>query len=313
MIKPFDNKTQLKMAMKYNRFDLFNELCPKSSISRDQKNSENVHYNKNRSDDNNGTGSNTIPDNILLRFYWSCRWSDGYEWITEDKISDILGDQPLKPNCYTEDGFTPLMIAVKYRRVKYIKLLLESPRCKIEVFEKCSLCFKRTVLHICAEIGNDEITELLLDKAQCIGVNVTPIDVMGNTPLHICAKAGNIHMCERLLSLRENYPQLIFDSRTEKTQLEMRNNDGLTPFHQAIENHYDEIVKIMLKYGGDSEKLKQQLTMPTVKNLRTSLHLAALKGKQKSLKQFPKSNMNETTKSFHVLIIPEHIETLFLL
>ena len=161
------------------------------------------------------------------------------------------------------------------------RLLLKSQDCNKKVFEKRSSCFKRTVLHICADIRDKKITDLLLDKAQTIDLNVTPIDVMGNTPLHICAEVGNTHMSERLLSLRQKHPKLISDPRTNKTQLEMRNNDGLTPLHQATKYERYEIVKSMLDLEGNPE----QLIMQTDKNLRTSLHMAAFKGKQ-SLKQF---------------------------
>ena len=282
MMKTVDNETPLKIAVKYNRLHHLKELWPNSSILRDEKNPEYVHANKDRPDDNDGTGSNTtILGNILLRFYWSCRWSDEHEFKIEDTVSSILMNQSLEPNYYIEDGFTPLMIAVKYKRVKYVELLVKSPLCNREVFKKRSLCFKRTVLHICADIKDENITNLLLNKAQYIDLNVKSIDVMVNTPLHVCGKVNNIHMCKGLLSLGKNYPNLIFDPRTKKTQLEMKNNDGLTPLHEATRKKRDKIVKSILKCGGGSENLKQQLTMPTAKNLRTSLHLAAFKGNRK--------------------------------
>ena len=278
IMKTADNETPLKVAVKYGRLDLLKELWPNISTLINQTNFQCVHADTNHPFVNVETNSDTVLNNILLRFYWSCRQIDRHQLIGKEIISNILMDQSFEPNYYREDGFTPLMVAVKYRHVEYVELLLKSPFCNMKVLEKRSFCFKRTVLHICADIRDEKITDLLLNKAQMIGLNVTAIDVMGDTPLHVCAKKNNIHMCEGLLSLRDNYPQLIFDPKTNKTQLEMRNNDGLTPLHEATRRKRYEIVKSMLKFGDDSEQLKQ-LIMPTVKNLRTSLHLAALKGK----------------------------------
>ena len=102
-----------------------------------------------------------------------------------------------------------------------------------------------------------------------------PVDMKGNTPLHICARVNNKYMAAELLSLGREYPEMAYDQRTEKNQLEMTNNRGLTPFHQAIKHKNDEIVEIMLQPENDLEQLIRQ----TDNNLRTSLHMAAFKGK----------------------------------
>ena len=104
----------------------------------------------------------------------------------------------------------------------------------------------------------------------------------GNTPLHICAKENNRYMAIQLLSLGITHPELTCDETnktqlqtTNKTQLKMRNNDGLTPFHQAIKNENHKIVQIMLI----SECYREQLIRSIANSACNSSHTASSKGK----------------------------------
>ena len=45
-----------------------------------------------------------------------------------EEASNILMDQSGQPNYYKEDGFTPLMVAVKYERVEYVKTTSKKSR-----------------------------------------------------------------------------------------------------------------------------------------------------------------------------------------
>lgn len=176
------------------------------------------------------------------------------------------------------DGFTPLMVAVKYRRVECVKALLDTGECDDKVFLVRSKSLKSTVLHICAEIKHTEITTILfkalknVDKKRCI---LTQRDTMGDTALHVCAKKDNNDMCQELLNLYGTFPR----SNPGKTPIWLiKNYNKLIPFQEAVRNNQLPIVKTMLKLI--------PLTTPRIDMIRaidadccTSLHIAASEGK----------------------------------
>ena len=83
-------------------------------------------------------------------------------------------------------------------------------------------------------------------------------------------------MCDKLLSIRENFLKSVFDQTMTNSieMLKIRNNNGLTAFHVATENGYYQIVERMLKAVSTQKKLIEECDQ----QLRTSLHIAALKG-----------------------------------
>ncbi|CAF1320169.1 unnamed protein product [Rotaria sordida] len=103
-------------------------------------------------------------NNVSSRLYWICRQSNGDELIHYDKYCKTLITEESMSHQYEDDYyFTPLMIAIKYRRVQCIKKLVQ-------------------------KIQDNDITDLLLNAAKKKNVNVIDNDMMGNTPVHICAQ-----------------------------------------------------------------------------------------------------------------------------
>lgn len=187
----------------------------------------------------------------------------------------------------SQDGFTPLMIAVKYQREECVKLLLNAIDSRNDtIFKMSSFDFERTVLHICAEYSDESITDdpskevksitdHLLEKAKLCKTDLAPVDVMRNTPLHICAQKHNLYMCNKLLSIPENYSKTESYSIPIPRLLKIRNNDGLTAFHVATEHGHYKIVERMIQAVSEPKMLIEECDQ----QLRTSLHIAALKGK----------------------------------
>ncbi|UJR16752.1 hypothetical protein I4U23_003652 [Adineta vaga] len=216
----------------------------------------------------------SFPDNIL---HAACRERDGHKSISCLKITHSL----LKKR--DSDGYTPLMIAVKHRRFECVKALLDTKLCTDDVFSIRTENRKRTVLHICAEIQQQAMTEIIfkalnnVDKKRYI---LTQKDATGDTPLHICAQKGNVYMGEKLLELYKTLPR----SHPGKIPIwHLKNYNKLIPFQEAISNNQLKIVESMLRLIPESESRKKMIHA-TDTQFRTNLHLAAVKGNPQILK-----------------------------
>ena len=157
-IKIVDNETLFQIAERYDRLHILKDAKPALSTVIDQEFPENTRADIDPPSDNVNTNSDTKQNDILLKFYRRCQHHDPHEWLEKIGVHRILMDRKKEPNCYEDDGFTPLMVAVKYGRLECVKLLLREAEKHIarNTFEKRSFYFRQTVLHICANIrGND--------------------------------------------------------------------------------------------------------------------------------------------------------------
>lgn len=210
--------------------------------------------------------------------YLACRHSNGYNLLNYLIPSQSIFQRLLLESC-SSDGFTPIMIAVKYKREQCVELLLKSIPCTEiqDVLQQKSTDLKRTVLHICAEYSNESITDMLLKEAGKNNIDFESKDANGNTPLHICVEKekGNIHMCTKLLMSK---------LKGFLNCLQQQNINGLTAFHLATENGHNGIIKEILQVISKSKGLlrvvpesKELIELPD-QRMRTSLHIAASKG-----------------------------------
>lgn len=216
-----------------------------------------------------------MPEREKLSILQSiCSHPNGHT-LLDHGCDTILSKELLSKAC-SLDGFTPLMIAVKFQRKKCVEHLLKESFCSQPMLEIASTDLKRTVLHICAEYPDESITEMLLKTADRYGLDIEPSDIFGNTPLHIYAKRNNENtpMCKKFISHLNKKAQLL---ERIPGYLEKRNNDGFTPFHLATENEHNEMVKHMLDRVSKF-KPESSLIEYCDQQLRTSLHIAALNG-----------------------------------
>ncbi|XP_059929603.1 ankyrin-3 isoform X2 [Gadus macrocephalus] len=163
----------------------------------------------------------------------------------------------------TEDGFTPLAVALQQGHDQVVSLLLENdtkgkvrlPALHIAARKddtkaaalllqndhnadvESKMVVNRTTesgftpLHIAAHYGNINVATLLLNRGAAV-------DFMARndiTPLHVASKRGNSNMVKLLLDRGS-----IIDAKTK---------DGLTPLHCGARSGHEQVVEILLDRG----------------------------------------------------------------
>lgn len=124
-------------------------------------------------------------------------------------------------------GWTPLMAAVDRKFTELVELLLDMPG--IDAERRC--CYGKTVLHLAAIDGLEDIVRLLLAK----GVNPDPKDHCNCTPLVNAASCGHLPIVELLCEAGAC-------ANTET-------DGGDTPILVAFYRKRDDIVRVLLEIG----------------------------------------------------------------
>lgn len=231
----------------------------------------------------------------------ACRQLHGH-----NMISHLINPESIKYQD-KQNGFSPLMVAVQHRQVQCMKELLDHESHTQEVFELRSPTSLRTVLHVCAEVNQDQITKVLFGYGHISDSLLKATDLMGNTALHVCAEVGNVCMIKRLLSpstpvvpipttspprtmTNLDYSGKVPSKSSPTTttalgqvlakeyvsiMLTKKNKSKLTPLHVAIHFGKFEVIKEMLEISDASDIIKQ-----SDNQRRTSLHMAAEKGER---------------------------------
>jgi ankyrin repeat protein len=209
--------------------------------------------------------------------HYACRQFYGHQ-----SIKHIISMDEMK--AYDRNGYTPLMLAIKHRHVKCLKQLLESDYCTKQVIKISTKSdTKRNVLHICAEVNEKSITDLLLKKCSKLYENsksnelFITTDLMKNTPFHTCAQNGNVDMCEQMIkSYRESNNNRPTERWRGPTMWTMTNHNKWTALHGAVQNGYVDIVETMNTQmdAADFEEMANIID----EELRSPLHMAAAKG-----------------------------------
>ncbi|XP_071058241.1 ankyrin-3-like isoform X3 [Pseudochaenichthys georgianus] len=182
----------------------------------------------------------------------------------------------------TEDGFTPLAIALQQGHDSVVSLLLEHdtkgkvrlPALHIAARKddtksaalllqndhnadvQSKMMVNRTTeqsgftpLHIAAHYGNVNVSTLLLNRGAAVDFTARN----GITPLHVASKRGNTNMVALLLD--------------RGSQIDAKTRDGLTPLHCAARSGHDPAVEILLERGAP--------ILARTKNGLSPLHMSA--------------------------------------
>uniref|UniRef100_A0A672RYT1 Ankyrin 3 n=1 Tax=Sinocyclocheilus grahami TaxID=75366 RepID=A0A672RYT1_SINGR len=155
----------------------------------------------------------------------------------------------------TEDGFTPLAVALQQGHDQVVSLLLENdtkgkvrlPALHIAArkddTKSAALLLQNdhnadvesksgfTPLHIAAHYGNINVATLLLNRGAAV-------DFMARndiTPLHVAAKRGNGNMVKLLLD--------------RGAKIDAKTKDGLTPLHCGARSGHEQVVEMLLDRG----------------------------------------------------------------
>ncbi|XP_041089465.1 ankyrin-1-like isoform X1 [Polyodon spathula] len=189
------------------------------------------------------------------------------------EVVKFLLENGANQNIATEDGFTPLAVALQQGHENVVALLINYgtkgkvrlPALHIaarnddtrtaavllqndpnaDVLSKTGF----TPLHIAAHYENLNVAQLLLNRGA--SVNFTPKN--GITPLHIASRRGNVIMVKLLLD--------------RGAQIDSQTKDELTPLHCAARNGHARIIEILLDHGAPIQA--------KTKNGLSPIHMAA--------------------------------------
>jgi ankyrin repeat protein len=147
-------------------------------------------------------------------------------------ISEItrLLEKGAEINALTDEGVTPLVLAVSNNRTDAVKTILSYDPLINEVTSSYE-----TPLLIAVKNCNTEISELLIRG----GAEPDYPDKHGATPLHHATIYGCMEIVDLLL-----YYDASIDIKTE---------EGITPFHASIKAGYSDISDLLIQHGANME------------------------------------------------------------
>jgi ankyrin repeat protein len=141
--------------------------------------------------------------------------------------------QRAKPDCFSEEGITPLLYAIDRHDLKLAQLLLENGA----LINLKALDSKgESPLILSVKKGFADIALYLLEK----GADVNGTDYLGNTSLHYAAFYNDSLMAEILLS--------------HGADANITGNDGLTPLMHAAYNGCNEVIPVLIQNGAIANK-----------------------------------------------------------
>uniref|UniRef100_A0A4W4DV66 Ankyrin 3 n=1 Tax=Electrophorus electricus TaxID=8005 RepID=A0A4W4DV66_ELEEL len=184
----------------------------------------------------------------------------------------FLLDNGSSQSIATEDGFTPLAVALQQGHDQVVSLLLENdtkgkvrlPALHIAArkddTKAAALLLQNdhnadvesksgfTPLHIAAHYGNINVATLLLNRGAAVDFRARN-DI---TPLHVASKRGNRNMVKLLLD--------------RGARIDARTKDGLTPLHCGARSGHEQVVEMLLDRGAQ--------ILSKTKNGLSPLHMA---------------------------------------
>ncbi|XP_056905168.1 ankyrin-3-like isoform X39 [Takifugu flavidus] len=196
------------------------------------------------------------------------------------EVVQFLLDNGSSQSIATEDGFTPLAVALQQGHEQVVSLLLENdtkgkvrlPALHIAARKddtkaaalllqsdhnanvESKMMVNRTTesgftpLHIAAHYGNINVATLLLNRGASVDFKARN-DI---TPLHVASKRGNSNMVRLLLE--------------RGAKIDARTKDGLTPLHCGARSGHEQVVDMLLNRGAP--------ILSKTKNGLSPLHMA---------------------------------------
>uniref|UniRef100_A0A665V9E1 Ankyrin 3 n=1 Tax=Echeneis naucrates TaxID=173247 RepID=A0A665V9E1_ECHNA len=188
------------------------------------------------------------------------------------EVVQFLLDNGSSQSIATEDGFTPLAVALQQGHDQVVSLLLENdtkgkvrlPALHIAArkddTKAAALLLQNdhnadvesksgfTPLHIAAHYGNINVATLLLNRGAAVDFKARN-DI---TPLHVASKRGNSNMVRLLLE--------------RGAKIDARTKDGLTPLHCGARSGHEQVVEMLLDRGAP--------ILSKTKNGLSPLHMA---------------------------------------
>ncbi|KAK5918704.1 hypothetical protein CgunFtcFv8_003442 [Champsocephalus gunnari] len=186
------------------------------------------------------------------------------------------------PNFANARGSTPLHLATEKHLKSLAELLLSRRSTNINAKDEDQY----TALHWAAQIGDEAITRLLLDR----GAAINETDGQGRTPAHVACQHGQENVIRVLLSRgvdvrirgKDNWTALHFASwqghlgivkllvKQAGSDVNGQTTDGRTPLHLASYRGHYRVARILIELGADIHMTSAGLNAP--------LHVAAETG-----------------------------------
>ncbi|XP_017853571.1 ankyrin-3 isoform X2 [Drosophila busckii] len=197
----------------------------------------------------------------------------GQNQENHDVCCRLLLSKGANPSLATEDGFTPLAVAMQQGHDKVVAVLLES-----DVRGKVRL----PALHIAAKKNDVTAATLLLQHDK----NADIVSKSGFTPLHIAAHYGNVDIASLLLvngadvnyTAKHNITPLHVSCKWGKeavcnlllekhARIDATTRDGLTPLHCASRSGHVDVIQLLLNNNAP--------ILSKTKNGLSALHMSA--------------------------------------
>ncbi|XP_067874576.1 uncharacterized protein bcl3 [Heterodontus francisci] len=148
---------------------------------------------------------------------------------------DLLASDIAMATRQDEDGDTPLHIAVVQEDVKMIEKLIQLlllGKKDLDIYNN----LRQTPLHLAVITKQSNIVRQLVNN----GASRVLLDRNGQTAVHLASEHGSLACLQSLLG-----------SGRENVDLEIRNYDGYTPLHVAVNSRHKELVALLLDQGAD--------------------------------------------------------------
>ncbi|XP_039535689.1 B-cell lymphoma 3 protein homolog [Pimephales promelas] len=151
---------------------------------------------------------------------------------TDRLLADIAA-----ATCQDEDGDTPLHIAVVKENIQLVRWLIEIFRRAhkdLDIFNN----LRQTPLHLAVITHQPILVKAFLDAGSDPGA----LDRNGQTALHLCCEHKDVNCLSVIL---RHYPQ------NPLPHLEIRNYEGLTPLHLAVQKGDKALTRLALESGAE--------------------------------------------------------------
>lgn len=132
-------------------------------------------------------------------------------------------------NGYSDDGWTPLHLAVFYGHADITEVLLMHGA---DIHARSQNTMTNHPLHAATAGKNDETVALLLAR----GADPNTQQEGGWVPLHEAAMFGRLALAKMLLA--------------HGAQVNIKNNDGTSPLALALEKGHGEVAEFLQQHGG---------------------------------------------------------------
>lgn len=205
---------------------------------------------------------NSIDPKLITQFIDAVK-----QGLSED-IEQMLRDEPQLLHAISDEGETPLMVAVYHGKQNIVQQLLtydyavtlheavaigdlEAVQYLVSEGQVSPMSLSYdgwTPLHLAAFFGHEDIAEYLM--TQGVDVNARSDNDQNNTPIHAAA-AGR----------KQSIVKLLLDHQADPN---LKQGKGWTPLLQAVNNYDLAMCELLLDYGADVNIANDEGVTPIV-------------------------------------------------